>query len=192
MINIEEHLGLARKVAFEYYRKLQEKYTYDELESTAYMGLIKAANNFNESKGFKFSTYAIPTIRGEISRMCRDDKWHFKKRGVPHEMLSLNVVVGKDNNIEIQDILEDQEDIEENLINSILVSQFYKLLTKREKQVVYLYYYMNLSQTEIAKNIEISQAHVSRIITDSLKKMKKSVILDMEGYMNGTRSTITS
>lgn len=178
MINVEEHLGLARKVAFEYYRKLQEKYTYDELESTAYMGLIKAANNFNESKGFKFSTYAIPTIRGEISKMCRDDKWYFIKRGVPHEMLSLNVVVGKDNNIEIQDILEDQEDVEENLINSILASELLELLTKREKQVMYLYYYMHLSQTEIAKNIECSQAHVSRIITDSLKKMKKAVTLD--------------
>ena len=92
-------------------------------------------------------------------------------------MLSLNVVVGKDANVEIQDILEDQEDIEENVINSILVSQLYKLLTKREKQVMYLYYYMHLSQTEIAKNIECSQAHVSRIITDSLKKMKKAVTL---------------
>ena len=178
MINIEEHLGLARKVAFEYYRKLQEKYTYDELESTAYMGLIKAANNFNESKGFKFSTYAIPTIRGEISRMCRDDKWYFIKRGVPQTMLSLNAVIGCEENTEMQDILENQEDVEGNLINSILISELFELLTKREKQVMYLYYYMHLSQTEIAKNIECSQAHVSRIITDSLKKMKKAVTLD--------------
>ena len=178
MINVEEHLGLARKVAFEYYRKSQGKYTYDELESTAYMGLIRAAKNFDESKGFKFSTYAMPTIKGEIQRMFRDDKWYFIKRGVPQTMLSLNAVIGCEENTEMQDILEDQEDVEENLINSILVSELFEFLTKREKQVMYLYYYMHLSQTEIAKNIECSQAHVSRIITDSLKKMKKAVTLD--------------
>ena len=110
--------------------------------------------------------------------MCRDDKWYFIKRGVPQTMLSLNVVIGCEENIEMQDILEDQEDVEENLINSILVSELFELLTKREKQVMYLYYYMHLSQTEIAKNIECSQAHVSRIITDSLKKMKKAVTID--------------
>lgn len=179
MINVEEHLGLARKVAFEYYRRSQEKYTYDELESTAYMGLIKAVNNFDESKGFKFSTYAIPTIKGEVQRMFREDKWYFVRRGVPQEMLSVNFVIDPANNIEMQDILEDQEDVEENSINSVLVSELFKLLTKREKQVMYLYYYMDLSQSEISKNTGISQPHVSRIIINSLKKMRAVMIDDI-------------
>lgn len=178
MIKVEDHLGLARKVAYEYYRRSKGKYTYDELESTAYMGLIKAANNFDESKGFKFTTYAMPTIKGEIQRMFREDKWYFVKRNVPQEMLSLNFVIDSENNTEMQETLADEENIEENSINFVLVSELFKLLTPREKQVIYLYYYMNLSQSEISKNMGMSQPNVSRIMTKSLKKMRKIVKID--------------
>lgn len=172
MINIEDHLGIARKVAFQHYRYLKDKYTYDEILSVAYEGLIKAANSFDESKGFKFTSYAFPTIVGAVKRMVRDDKWYFIKRGVKNEMLSLNFVIDNDNNIEMQDTLADEENIEEALVNSVLVSELFKLLTKKEKQVMYLYYYNNLSQKEISKCTGMSQSNVSRIMTSALKKMK--------------------
>ena len=178
MVKTEDHLGLARKLAFEYYRRSKGKYTYDELESTAYMGLIKAANNFDESKGFTFATYAMSTIIGEVKRMFRDDKWYFVKRNVPQKMLSLNFVIDNTNNIEMQETLIDEGNVEENLINSVLVSELFKLLTPREKQVIYLYYYMDLSQSEISKNIGMSQPNVSRTIKNSLKKMRNELYND--------------
>ncbi len=45
---------------------------YDDLYQAGCIGLIKAADNFDPTLGFKFSTYAVPVIIGEIKRMFRD------------------------------------------------------------------------------------------------------------------------
>ena len=175
MINIEDHLGLARKVAYQYYKMAKNKYSYDEIESAAFMGLIKAAKRFDETRGVKFSTYAMPTIKGEIQVMFRDDKWYFVRRGVPQEMLSTNFVIDPSNNTEMQDVLEDEENLEENLVNKITVKKLFELLTERDKRIVYLYFYKRLSQCQISEIVNLSQVSVSRIIKDSLNKMKKEL-----------------
>ncbi|MBQ7466658.1 MAG: SigB/SigF/SigG family RNA polymerase sigma factor [Clostridia bacterium] len=46
---------------------------YDDLYQIGSMGFLKAINNFDESFGVKFSTYAVPMISGEIKRFLRDD-----------------------------------------------------------------------------------------------------------------------
>ena len=46
---------------------------YDDLFQAGCMGLIKAVNGFDESRGLMFSTYAVPVILGEIKRMTFKD-----------------------------------------------------------------------------------------------------------------------
>lgn len=45
---------------------------YDDLFQAGCVGLIKAADNFDPSRGFAFSTYAVPVILGEVRRIFRD------------------------------------------------------------------------------------------------------------------------
>lgn len=45
---------------------------YDDLFQSGCMGLVKAARDFDETRGFAFSTYAVPVILGEIKRIFRD------------------------------------------------------------------------------------------------------------------------
>lgn len=45
---------------------------YEELFSAGSLGLVKAYDNFDESRGLCFSTYAVPVILGEIKRLFRD------------------------------------------------------------------------------------------------------------------------
>ena len=46
---------------------------YDDLYQLGCIGFLKAINNFDESFGVRFSTYAVPMILGEIKRFLRDD-----------------------------------------------------------------------------------------------------------------------
>ncbi len=66
---IEENTGLVHACATRFSGRGIE---YEDLYAGGCIGLIKAADNFDESLGFRFSTYAVPVILGEIKRMFRD------------------------------------------------------------------------------------------------------------------------
>ena len=66
---IKNNLGLVKVCAKRFINKGIE---FDDLFSAGCMGIVKAYNAFDESKGVKFSTYAVPVILGEIKRLFRD------------------------------------------------------------------------------------------------------------------------
>lgn len=68
-ISVEENLGLVHTCAKRFKGRGIE---YDDLFQAGCMGLVKAADNFNSELGYKFSTYAVPVIIGEIKRLFRD------------------------------------------------------------------------------------------------------------------------
>ena len=68
-ITVEKNLGLVHACV----RRFKDRgVEYDDLFQAGCIGLIKAADNFDESRGFSFSTYAVPVILGEIKRVFRD------------------------------------------------------------------------------------------------------------------------
>lgn len=66
---VEENLGLVHSLAKKF---LGKGVDYEDIVSAGCIGLIKAIDNFDETKGFKLSTYAVPAILGEIKRIWRD------------------------------------------------------------------------------------------------------------------------
>src|SRR5699024_8838857 len=66
---IEKNLGLVHSCAGRFRGRGIE---YDDLYSAGCMGLIKACDGFDESRGVCFSTYAVPVILGEIKKLFRD------------------------------------------------------------------------------------------------------------------------
>ncbi|MGN1212496.1 MAG: sigma-70 family RNA polymerase sigma factor [Christensenellales bacterium] len=67
---VNENMPLIKSVIKIYRNKGVE---YDDLFQLGSLGFVKAINNFNESFGVKFSTYAVPMIAGEVKRFLRDD-----------------------------------------------------------------------------------------------------------------------
>ena len=65
----EENLGLVRSVVPRFHGRGIE---YDDLFQAGCVGLVKAAENFDPTLGFRFSTYAVPLILGEMRRLFRD------------------------------------------------------------------------------------------------------------------------
>ncbi len=67
---VNKNMGLVHSIA----KRFSDKgVDYEDLVQIGCIGLIKAVNNFDESRGFSFSTYAVPVIIGEIRQYFRDD-----------------------------------------------------------------------------------------------------------------------
>ena len=66
---IENNIGLVHSIAARFKGRGVD---YEDLFQNGCVGLIKAVDNFDENKGFAFSTYAVPVIMGEIKRIFRD------------------------------------------------------------------------------------------------------------------------
>ena len=64
----------------------------DDLIQVGIIGLIKAINRFDPERGVEFSSFAVPTIVGEIKRHFRDKSWAMR---VPRRLKDLNVAVGR-------------------------------------------------------------------------------------------------
>ena len=66
---IVNNLGLVHSIANRFRGRGAD---YEDLYQAGCVGLIKAVDNFDKTKGFAFSTYAVPVIMGEIKRIFRD------------------------------------------------------------------------------------------------------------------------
>jgi RNA polymerase sigma-B factor len=66
------NMGVARDVARRYEGR---GLAAEDLQQVAYLGLVKAVQNFDAAKGGDFLSYAVPTVRGEVRRWFRDHGW---------------------------------------------------------------------------------------------------------------------
>jgi RNA polymerase sigma-B factor len=213
------HLNLARFLAVKFANRGEP---LDDLVQVGTVGLLKAIDRFDLERGVEFTTYATPTIVGEIKRYFRDKGWAVK---VPRRLQELNLAVNRASDklaIELgrsptvgelaaklsageEEILEAQElgqvynllslDSEvsgeterksqtlsdtvgmadaglELLEDRANLERAFGVLSGRERVIIYLRFYEAVSQTEIAKRLNVSQMHVSRLQAKALEKLR--------------------
>jgi RNA polymerase sigma-B factor len=213
------HLNLVRYLAVKFANRGE---ALDDLIQVGTVGLLKAIDRFDLERGVEFTTYATPTIVGEIKRYFRDKGWAVK---VPRRLQELNLAVNRANEkltVKLghsptvselaqhlgateEDILEAQElgqaynllslDTELNgegdkkaqtladyvgqndpalemLEDRANLERAFAVLSGRERVILYLRFYESVSQTEIAKRLNVSQMHVSRLQQKALEKLR--------------------
>ncbi len=90
---VARFLPLARQLARRYQRGAEP---LDDLIQVASIGLVKAVDRFDPSRGTAFSSYAVPTILGELKRYFRDAGWAAHvPRGMQERVMSVNQAVAR-------------------------------------------------------------------------------------------------
>ena len=92
------------------------------------------------------------------------------------ESLYKTIYQGDGSAIYLIDKLELMSDEEENLLNKIALQKVMDTLDGKDKELIELRYYMNWTQTDIAKKFGISQVQVSRLEKKILKKMREGFV----------------
>ncbi|MBE6070909.1 MAG: RNA polymerase sporulation sigma factor SigK [Clostridium butyricum] len=152
----------------------------DELISIGTVGLIKAIDSFDSSKGTRLATYASRCIENEILMLFRNNK---KQKSEVY--LQDPIGVDKEGNeFCLMDILSSEKDcVLENVELNLQIKALYKKLgeslTKRESSILVMRYGLIdgkcKTQREIAVKLGISRSYVSRIEKKALKKLKKEL-----------------
>lgn len=169
---IEQHLPLVRTIARRFANRGE---AYEDLVQVGALGLIKAVDRYDPRRGVTLGAYAAPTIAGEIQRHLRDRSTLIRiPRGAGDEAAAARFPLSLD------DAGHSQSDAtaEQGLARSedrALVASGLRSLPRRERQVVQLRYYGDLSQRRIAAELGISQVHVSRLLRDSLGRLGRQL-----------------
>jgi RNA polymerase sigma-B factor len=191
----------------------------EDLVQVGSVGLIKAVDRFDVDRGVEFSSYAVPTIVGEIRRHFRDKAWamHVPRRlkelsvrlsrvldqlttelgrsptvpelaraaGVEEEDVidaldsaqaystrSLHAPFDDDGDESLADRLGVEERGYDEVEDGTLVSAGLGALDERERRIVELRFFHEMTQSQIAAELGISQMHVSRLLRRALELMR--------------------
>ena len=215
---VHKYLPLARGLAARY------RHTHvplEDLVQVASMGLVMAAERFDESRGTSFASYAVPTILGELRRHLRDHGWAARvPRGLQEDVMRVtsarNELAGRlgrsptpkelarESGMTPEDVLAaieagaayeaesldhapTSEDDPGRSLHAVIGAdeQGYSLVeygvsirdtvatfTEHEREALRLRFFEDLTQSEIATRIGVSQMQVSRLLSRSLARLR--------------------
>lgn len=172
----EGNVRLAYKIAENFCGCGIEK---EELQGFALLGLVKAAATFDEARGYKFSTYAVPVIRNEILRELRRGKNYQGTISLDSEVQS-SKDEGK-STCTLLDLLPYEETQFGIVENSDLISSLITCVSGLEREVIVLTILGGDTQEEAARKLNITQSYVSRCVKSGVEKIRKQY------YMQGRK-----
>ena len=168
---IELHLPLVRAIARRFASRGEQ---FEDLAQVGAVGLIKAIDRYDPARGSSLTAYAVPTIVGEIRRHLRDST----------QLLRLPRQNG-DQPVAVRAVPLDadapswrDDDADRGLElgeERVLIEAGMRALPRRQRRIVQLHYFANLSQRGIASELGLSQVHVSRLLQDSLGKLRQEI-----------------
>lgn len=216
---VAEHLGLAEYLARRFANRGEP---LDDLVQVASLGLIKAVDRFDPERGLEFSTFATPTIVGELKRHFRDKGWAVRvPRRIQDLHLEITAIVGDlshqlARSPTVAEIARAARVTEEEVIEGLDAGSAYRSTSldagtaddedfslgetlgsddpalldaerraalspllrgfePRERAILYMRFFEGMTQSEIGEKLGISQMHVSRLLSRSLQRMRRSV-----------------
>ncbi len=215
---VRRYLPLAHRLARRYMRSSEP---FEDLQQVASLGLLKALDRFDPSRGRPFQSFAVPTMLGEMRRYFRDSGWSVHvPRGAQERALKVRDAQEAFANEHgraptVNQLAVYLELDAEEVIDALVALQSYKTLSldaprpgdeddamnygdslgeederyelveldatvtavldhipPRERRILHMRFVEDLTQTEIAARVGISQMQVSRLLRRSLDELR--------------------
>ncbi len=207
---IETHMGLIKNIASKFY--VADK---QDLIQVGVIGLLKAYQNFKDTKMAKFSTYAYPYIFGEmytfvngnknikvskdilkIYKLVEKTRYDLAQKqgylptteevalfleldpGIVYEAVtSAQAMISLDdeaNELNLHEVIPDKKTT--NIDLKLDLDDSFKVLSAEEQEIIKSRYYEDLTQSEVARKLNMTQVMVSRYEKKSLEKMRVSMM----------------
>ncbi len=216
---VERHLPLARKLARRY---VPSSEPYEDLAQVASLGLVKAVERFDPDRGFAFTSFAVPTILGELKRYFRDSGWSLhvdrsaqeRARRIIDAQQHISSDTGRSPTV--PELAQYLELTDEEVLDGLQTAEAYdtvsldaplqgdpegpasrldtlgeedarlsridaqatifaaaRFLNPREREILFLRFGEDLTQTEIAARVGISQMQVSRLLRRAVQRLNE-------------------
>jgi RNA polymerase sigma-B factor len=168
---VATHLPLVRSIARRHLGRGEE---LDDLVQIGAVGLVKASTRFDTSRGVSFAKFAAPAIDGEIRNHLRDRTPAVRmprgERTLTAQRARAAVsVLAQDSAVAAE--TEEGTSCDDRLVLASSV----RSLDERERRIVFLRFHADMTERQIAHELEISQAHVSRLLTGALTKLREDL-----------------
>ncbi|MFD7221559.1 RNA polymerase sigma factor SigF [Streptomyces sp. NPDC059892] len=198
----------------------------EDIVQVGTIGLIKAIDRFELSRGVEFPTFAMPTIVGEIKRFFRDTSWSVRvprrlqelrldlakagdelaqqldraptvgelahRLGITNEEVVVGMAASNAYTASSLDAQPEDDDTEGALADRIgyedhglegieyveSLKPLIASLPTRDRKILSLRFVANMTQSEIGEELNISQMHVSRLLSRTLRKLRKGLTLE--------------
>jgi RNA polymerase sigma-B factor len=159
---IEAHLPLSRRVALRYAGRGERS---DDLAQVGALALVRAVDRCDPSRG-ELSAYLARCIDGEVRNHLRD-RASVVRRPRRASTRAAPVVPIDD------ELAEEARELGEATLDRAAVAAAARSLDLRERWIVLRVYYLDRPQSEVADELGISQAHVSRLLAGAIRKMRR-------------------
>jgi RNA polymerase sigma-B factor len=195
----EQLVDAYRDFVFFLARKFQNRgEPLDDIVQVGYLGLIKAIERFDPDLGYEFTTFATLTVAGEIKRHFRDKGTAIRFPRRLQELHQSAVRVNEQMKNELgreptvaelaerlgvapEDVTEAMEMGPDRVEMRDVLNRAMEHLTPRERAIMAMRFYEQMSQSEIARRLGISQMHVSRLQRAALEQLRKHVPQESAG-----------
>lgn len=171
-MSFESNIGLVYLVLRQ--MNLVSDNEFEDLVQEGSLGLVKACDTYDSSKGSKFSTYACICIRNNILMYLRTRRKHSKFETISSDTFIINPRDPQEA-IRMIDLLEDPgSSVDSKVATSLLIGSL-KSECPRYKEILRLTY-EGYNQREIGERLRVSQSYVSRVQSKLRSKYKEEFL----------------
>jgi len=168
---IEQYLPLASGAARRFARRGVER---EDLAQVAALAIVRAVDRRDPRRSEQLTAYVSRSVEGELRRHLRDRAASVRvPRAARSDETASRWTAEVPLPLDDEGCAADEPELEDVTLERALIARAARSLDARQRRILLLSFFLDRTQGEVAAELGISQAHVSRLLADALRRMRR-------------------